>query len=454
MDQSDCIICISKTSYRNPNIKCQYCDFVCCRNCCETYIIDQKSTKCMDNSCKKEWTRKFLVDNFTKTFQDKWKKTKEEVLYDNEVALLPATQSIAQQRQTINNIKQEIRDNNEMIYKLRRINNENQNKIYRLDRIGESINNERRVFTRPCPQEECRGYLSTQWKCGTCEKWTCSKCHCIKGDRYDSPHVCDPNNVETAKLLNSDTKPCPKCSTGIYKIDGCDQMWCTQCHTGFSWRTGAIQNNIHNPHYFEWARRCNNGLMDRNIGDIQCGRELTHRSVHTFETNVLESIFPKLTRGNEPTELKNSMRIMKRIIIAIIHLRHEDLPLYEVPQHENNLELRVRYLQHNISKQDFKIKLQQANKKHEKKREIGQILDMYIQSTTDIIIRAQEHFSNNTYRNAHVETTMINDINNYIEEVNKLNAYVNICLKTIFKTYGSKCKQIYIVNDGHDHILR
>jgi hypothetical protein len=28
--------------------------------------------------------------------------------------------------------------------------------------------NERSLFVRACPDEDCRGFLSSQWKCGIC----------------------------------------------------------------------------------------------------------------------------------------------------------------------------------------------------------------------------------------------------------------------------------------------
>lgn len=51
-------------------------------------------------------------------------------------------------------------------------------------------------------------------------------------------HVCKKEDIETAKLLKENTKPCPSCNMGVYKIEGCSQMFCTSCKTAFGWTTG------------------------------------------------------------------------------------------------------------------------------------------------------------------------------------------------------------------------
>jgi hypothetical protein len=82
---------------------------------------------------------------------------------------------------------------------------------------GSSSESEVKKFIRKCPMNECRGFLSSRWKCGTCDTNICNKCNEPKTD----DHVCNPQNVETMNLLNKDTKPCPKCGTMICKISGC-----------------------------------------------------------------------------------------------------------------------------------------------------------------------------------------------------------------------------------------
>lgn len=48
-------------------------------------------------------------------------------------------------------------------------------------------------------------------------------------------------------------------------VKNCDQMWCIECKTAFSWSKGTVEVGIvHNPHYYQWMRQ--NGGMPRTDG--------------------------------------------------------------------------------------------------------------------------------------------------------------------------------------------
>jgi len=39
-------------------------------------------------------------------------------------------------------------------------------------------------------------------------------------------------------------------------VHNCDQMWCVECKTAFSWTNGTIETGVvHNPHYYQWMRQ-------------------------------------------------------------------------------------------------------------------------------------------------------------------------------------------------------
>lgn len=205
---------------RKP-ISCPYCEFTACRTCCETYVLGETTSKCMNPPCNREWTRQFIAKEFTSVFiSKKLKKKREEILFDIERSLMPATQP---QIERIIKGEKILLDINELHHKISELNNkinDLRNERYRLLYTNQP-HQQRSEFIRACPDNNCRGYLSTQWKCGLCEKWSCPECHEIKGLNRDSEHVCNPDILATARLLSSDTKPCPNCRTGIFKIDGC-----------------------------------------------------------------------------------------------------------------------------------------------------------------------------------------------------------------------------------------
>lgn len=441
-----CLICCDDY---NKSTKCEviciYCNFAACRSCCQKYILDQRIAKCMNNNCDKEWTRRFLKDNFTKIFVNKtWKEVKEDLLFDKEKALLPATQPIVEQKIENKRLKQEMNDLLRVIYELERNREVLQRKINRKSNV---ISVEKRQFIRTCPAERCRGYLSTNWKCGVCGIYACMDCHQIK----EEGHICDQNDVETAKFLIKDTKNCPKCSVSIHKISGCDQMWCTQCHTAFSWKTGAIETSIHNPHFYEWRRR--NGEVQLNMDEYVCGELLDHNTSIIIDRLIVSKL--KESPKNVHTDTKMLLRRLGRVIQSTLHLRIVQLPRYRVDHVENNLDYRIAYLMDEIDTKTFKINVQRANKKHEKKREIYEVIDLYVRTITEIVFRIADYVKNFEDVNTdHEKAIFLINVSNILDETLGIKKYANECLEEIASTYGSKRLAIRIYGKLESDVYR
>jgi len=79
-------------------------------------------------------------------------------------------------------------------------------------------------LVRKCPSTNCKGFLNSKWHCDLCTKNICKDCN----EEKTEGHECDPETVETVKLIRSDTKGCPTCGTLIYRAAGCPQMWCVE----------------------------------------------------------------------------------------------------------------------------------------------------------------------------------------------------------------------------------
>lgn len=432
------ICCDNYNKSSRIKINCSYCDFDVCRTCCETYILSEQIPKCMNPDCAKEWSRKFLRENLTNTFlSTKYREHIEEILFDQERALLPATQPLVEEKIRKDNIKKQIKDIDylieDMIKQRRKL--EYEMNHHTLDNNKE----DRNKFVRQCPSNGCRGFLSTQWKCGICEQWTCPDCHELKGPNRDSDHKCDPNNVETAKLLAKDSKPCPKCQSMIFKIAGCDQMWCTQCHTAFSWKTGKLEKNIHNPHFYEWQRK-NGGGAARNVGDIECGRELTH-----YTTTRIQELAKKHNdlykyekaeyfqfghKYNKFVDIySDSIIQINNCIRNNIHNIRVELTNFQTDYVVRNQDLRIRYLENTISEEDFKILIQRNDKRNKKNTEIAQVIQLSNTALTDIVYRLIDHLDKSENKK--------HNIKSFILEIEQIIKYCNDIFKDISFTYNT-----------------
>jgi hypothetical protein len=380
----------------------------------------------MNIDCNREWSRNFISKIFSKSFiNNKLKKHKEQILFDKEIALLPATQIIVEKVINNENLK---RENFHLMVQMKHLQNEMNDNLIKMNQLQRDIQNtdiikqDRSKFIRACPHENCRGFLSTQWKCGICNNWSCPECHGIKGLDRDTLHECNPDDVATAKLLANDTKPCPNCAYGIFKIDGCDQMWCTQCHTAFSWKTGFIdQFNIHNPHYYEWMR-INNINIPRNPNDIICGR--------VFDISIAKKIqsFIYLLSNVDNETKKQFIDKIFTIVRNTIHIKNVDCYHYTDPEHfikQTKQNLRIQYMRNFLDESKFKTMLQRINKRQDKNREIFNVLELTCNAIIDILFRIQDSDSESF------------DINIPLIEIENLIKYSNNCLSEISNTYNS-----------------
>jgi hypothetical protein len=489
-------------------IKCTSCEFEACRQCHATFILDPTNAipNCM--SCHKELQREFMVEKFTQKFvtQD-WKKHREQIIFQRERALLPTRQPVAEMIRRKDALKREGDDLLKQINELRARQYQCQREIGNIEyrvRMGPAADanpNPRSAssvphtaaFIRPCPNtaSNCRGFLSTQWKCNLCNIWACKDCHEIKGTTQDAPHECNPDNLASAKLIDAETRPCPKCGARVFKISGCNQMFCTACNDcAFDWVTGRIETIIHNPHYFEFQRQRNGGQAPRVLGDILCGREVDYATTHTITTdlfpreeisqmamrwrNTNRDMYGNITMSSQSRWekfysdcVKNVNIIMgtqythatteaatrkmncyrqilfrklqfREICRLIIEIRQVTLPQHRVDPLRYNEELGVKYILGEISEKDFATALQRSDKKMQKSRDIQNILTMVLNTSTDIIFRFAEHLRTSRQRIAQNPNYVFDNADFVImDEIRELFNYANTCLGRVSKNYQS-----------------
>lgn len=140
-----------------------------------------------------------------------------------------------------------------------------------------------------CPNTTCHGFvLQGTTSCTTCNIEICLECR----DVHQLNHQCNVDTVKTIKMIQSETKPCPGCGIQIHRIQGCYQMWCTQCHTTFHYKTGQVlKEPIHNPHYIEWVKtlphQTDQECQELNVISLENLKSILHERKSTKDEILL-----------------------------------------------------------------------------------------------------------------------------------------------------------------------
>ena len=432
---TECTICTEKYTKQNrKKITCNHCNFESCISCIKTFFKNNETyPSCMN--CHEKLSEEFLYDNFPKNYINKdIKELKQNLLFEQEKQLLPASQEIAKYAEHIENVEKSIEEDVKMIYELRMKSMSLQCELEKKKHLVQNFNRdytiptnqnesssslssskEINVFIKQCPCNDCSGYLSTQWKCGMCNVRVCKDCLEIKGE----DHVCNPDNIATANVIKESTKSCPSCGTAIGKIYGCNHMWCTNCNTGFDWRTRklVIKNNT-NPHYYEWLRQ--NGNNARELSDVVCG------GIPNIST--LRHIIT-ITNYNSND---NSLDISKKVLEfhrLINHVQHIEL---RETDEVNNIDLRVKLLRKKITIEKFKQLILTRVKIQRNKTNKQMIFQTLRDAGSDILQRLIEKKEKN-YNSLYYT---------YIEIQNLIN-YINYAFEILTKKF--KCSSYCII---------
>jgi ArsR family metal-binding transcriptional regulator len=394
----DCDVC-DETFNKSirAEITCRACETSCCKVCVRHYITKSiKDAHCMN--CKANWDRGFLVDTLNKSFVDgTYSESRRAVLFQREQARFPDTMEYVERMKKrivyndmtrnisklrikytvcLNNINKVTKQNEDddlsdvpkYFEKLHEYVMEIKTLEFTINTLKKELEDEgilkkRKVtFIHACPKEGCKGFLSTAWKCGLCENWTCPHCFELKGHMKDdpnNPHECKEENVKSAEMIKKSTKNCPKCAVPIFKLSGCDQMFCTECKIAFSWKTGEIDNGvIHNPHYFQVQRELAQTLNEeqRQALENNANRDLCGPCGDDNMPNwyLYQGIIRKL-RDNDKVINRIQYKWAYSLFRQVTHLGHAIMnPMRNGCRRlQDQQELRARYMLDRISKENF-----------------------------------------------------------------------------------------------------
>lgn len=410
----DCSICCSEITKKNKILKCNHCDINACHGCNKKYICESSGDPhCMN--CKTGFTQYFLRENFTKSFMDnEYKISRSNILFDREKALMPQTQNDVEDFIHKRQIKEKLSilktQRKEILENLRNLNDE----IYLLEHGTHTHTHTRKVYTLKCQSEGCRGFVEENIECKICNKKTCTKCNEI----MEENHECKEENIETMKLLKQDSKPCPGCGITISKIVGCSQMWCTNCHTTFCFRTGEkVLGVIHNPHYYEFLRNNNgNRLLQRNPQDVPCGGL---PNIRLF----LQSLRKRNVNDND-------IKKITTIHSHISHIIYMELPNVTTHGYNQNTyrKERILYMINERTEKQIKSMLFKSEKDRITNKEFGEILTMFTHTSSELMEKLHHDLREN----------LDYDLQEFYTIIENLRKYANTNFEKVGKSFDRK----------------
>ncbi len=532
---NNCPICTETytNNIRTP-LQCEYCPFVACILCCQKFVLQESHPRCMSTTCGRTWTRQFLSCKFSKAFiTKKYRFHVEDVLFEEQKALLPGTQHLAKMSLIRDKFAEEQKSLETILFKVRNDLNKMRGKVQRLDNYlrrrvsgtepcrevnenGDYMNDDnddpsslskaqKTLIVCKCPMETCRGFVtsnkkgidkpSTPWGdavrdkpstprgdavcdkpstprgdavrdkpstsrgdavheallCGLCGVEICRDCHEViskddsvpplfasliegaeaeKDDKKDvvivAPHICNPIMLASTKAIRRDTRNCPNCVTPIYRIEGCNQMWCTVCNNAFDWKTGQpIQGAVHNPHYFEYLARSNNN-RDHNLE--RGNRTICATDPHQFadfmmDTNrrLSEFLSQKKQSFEQKEDLTNKIKHIRDVSFVLVqqlsHMENETLQHDCAAHPESMTQLRIEFMKNKITEAKFRHRTFFIQKKEEMLMEYRQIWRMFIDVSREICVR---------------NIAVLEPLNPEIESARDVIIKIDRCLETLY----------------------
>ena len=409
--ECECCMELFTTSKKRMKVSCG-CGYEVCALCVKTYLLDSsKDPHCM--SCDKGFSWSFLCENLGSSWVNgAFKKHRSTVALEKEMSRLSTAQPAAKRFLEIEKAEADYREIQKLIRDLGR-------QLYQKKDIIQELRykkpTEKRHFIKPCGVEGCKGFLSSAYKCGLCDCYSCPKCHVVKGKDKDVPHECNPDDIASVEEIKKTTRNCPGCGAATFKTEGCDQMFCTMpgCETAFSFRTGRRETGrVHNPHYFEMLQRGELGGGGaaggvRAPGDLQCGgppgRDLII-AVLTFAGGFREfsggsvNVVPGTPRSNNrgswcEVVVNDILRGGEHFTAIIVD------PLRErVAGARDNEDLRVKFLLNRIDEKKMKSTISRREKKREIEQAMLHIAELYSAVIQDQLFRITYGFRNGPNR--------------------------------------------------------
>ena len=267
-EKGECQICCNNAEI----IKCG-CGYCCCFDCFDNWFKNFGKLECP--KCRGVWDIDYTLENIPNALE-RFTEYRKQILFNRENININKKRNYLYEVGVVEN------DINENMSLVKDLLENIENKKLELKSIRANYARE----TYKCPKCDniinIRNTIKIKTEnnetelgiCETCHLYYCIKCYTLlenfKNEENFEPknHVCDPNSLEDIEMIKKLYKPCPCCLSSIEHLEGCNQMWCTNCNTAFNWDTlEIIHKDIDNPHFNAFISAVRNPL-DTTCGDL------------------------------------------------------------------------------------------------------------------------------------------------------------------------------------------
>ena len=386
-----CELCVEDIN-DNIRIICPHCNVEICEPCFQYgLLLENQDPKCI--YCKKLLSLEFVLsNNDTKWLKNNFIEYYSNLLFEKEKNKLMDTVPKYKLFLQIQDIKNDFKifkidnTNKKIIEKIKRNieNNDDFELLY--DKLIDERNKKKenfsiiinelekkltikmkkdiekkKSFIKKCPNDKCKGFINIEYQCELCDVEICKTCY----EMIQEDHICNINNIECAELIKKDSKPCPNCYVPIFKISGCNQMFCTNCNCTFSWETLEIDKGVvHNPHYFDYIAKLR--TLDQNVvlENIACGD--------------IEQVYMTTFKYTHNTWIHDIYVINREIFSEII-------PFIENKCKDNFEYYRLQYLKDNITEKSWKKKIMNDVLFNNAIQNYIEIMRLFVTLTSDML---------------------------------------------------------------------
>lgn len=252
-------------------------------------------------------------------------------------------------------------------------------------------------------------------------------------------HTCKQEDVDSIKEIRQHSRACPNCKARIFRISGCDTMWCTKCSTGFNWRTGIVikdARDLHNPHYIDFVRN-NPGFQynSQNGGEEKKGDQKMNQLDNPCDRITIDTIvLPDLTTTFRRADVIPGDSKLRSVITdfqqQMLHVRDYARRKFATGNQYDEIDYALRYLTKQWDEKRWRIMVEHHDRFRQTNQEYVDVILTWLVVMNDLF-------------NIHLSSRLkVEDSIHFIEQMKKITEYTNQTLTEMNTLYKRKTTPI------------